>query len=199
MDDDLDISWIQKNSKLHEIQHNFCKEIMNDIWVHCIYINCANEIEKIESEKQKCDIDEHGSTILSKERMLKFVQTKKQIYENKKYKLAEILSYQVDLEPEYIQGFSQTPPSSKSPFFKTLSIFNDIVIAPSIFIFHPLNAIYVCLHEIESVIAPIITPILKLGSTNKSKHTKKVRIMEENIIIPASTKNKTRKHTPHIE
>lgn len=196
MDDDLDISWIQKNSKLHEIQHNFCKENMQNIWVHCIYINCANEIEKIASEKHECDIDEHGSTILSKERMLKFIQTKKQYCENKKYKLSDILSYQVDLEAEHMQSYSQITPSSKSPFFKTISVFNDIVISPSIFIFHSLNAIYVCLQEIETV-KPILKPILKIGGANKIKHTKKVRIMEDHRAIPQSTKNKTRKFLPN--
>jgi hypothetical protein len=63
---------------------------------------------------------------------------------------------------------------------------HDIVIPPSIFIFHSLNAIYLFLKEVEP--EDNIRSILKKTGDGK-KHTKRVRIMEE-----APPKNKTKKH-----
>jgi hypothetical protein len=184
MNDDLDISWIDKQNKLHTIDKTYYREPMEFISIHSIYVNTDKNIEKISSDK----IDVYNNFI-SKEKILKIIQHSKSIHRDK-YKLFDIVLYNIDLEPQHIQDFVQND-VDKNRFFKKFSIVDDIKINPSIFIFHSLNAIYFIFQEIELVLNPIIKPILKIGSeVNVKKHTKKVRIHE-----PISKpKNKTKYH-----
>ena len=171
-DGDLDISWIDKHNKLHTIDKNYSREPMENIDIHTIFVNTQNAIEKISSDK----IDIYDNTI-PKEKILKIIQDNKAMQGHVKYKLLDIMVYNVDLEPQHIQDFVQNYSMDSSRFFKTYPIVDDIKIAPSIFIFHSLNAIYFMFQEIEVVLNPLIKPILKIGGDAK-KHTKKVRICE---------------------
>jgi hypothetical protein len=184
MDDDLDISWIDKQNKLHTIDKTYYREPMEFISIHTIHVNTDKNIEKISSDK----IDVYNNFI-SKEKILKIIQSNKSIH-GPKYKLIDIILYNIDLEPQHIQDFVQNDIDEKR-FFKKFSIVDDVQINPSIFIFHSLNAMYFIFQEIEIVLNPIIKPILKIGSeVDVKKHTKKVRIYE-----PISKpKNKTKYH-----
>lgn len=179
--DDLDISWIDKNKKLHEIDANYCREPMESIAIHFIYTNVDKNIEKISSET--IDID---NNIITKERILQLIQHSKSMHQSR-YRLIDILVYNVDLEPSHIQEFVYGTFDS-SRFFKICSVLDDILIEPSIFIFHSLNAIYFIFQEIELVENPVIKPILKIGGGKDSKKTtKKVRIL-----VSEKPKNKTK-------
>ena len=179
--DDLDISWIDKQNKLHNIDANYCREPMDSIAIHFIYTNLEKNIEKISSDT----IDIYDN-IISKERILQLIQHNKSIH-NSRYRLIDILVYNVDLEPNHIQEFVYGD-FNTSRFFKICSIVDDIVIQPSIFIFHSLNSIYFIFQEIELIENPIIKPILKIGGEKDSKKTtKKVRILEH-----VKPKNKTK-------
>lgn len=179
--DDLDISWIDEQSKLHNIEQNYCREPMESISIHFIYINLEKNIEKVSSDT----IDIFNNTI-TKERILQLIQHNKSIHHSR-YRLLDILVYNVDLEPNHIQEFVYGD-LDNNRFFKVFSIVEDIVISPSIFIFHSLNSIYFVFQEIELIENPIIKPILKIGGEKDSKKTtKKVRILES--IKP---KNKTK-------
>lgn len=175
-DGDLDISWIDKHNKLHTIDKNYCREPMDMITVHSIFISSQNVIEKISSDKM--DICNNR---IPKEKVLKIIQNNKSMHRGgvAKYKLLDIIVYNVDLESQYIQEFVQNDGMDTDRFFKICPIVDDIVIMPSIFIFHSLNAIYFMFQEIEVVLNPLIKPILKIGGDAK-KHTKKVRICEPN-------------------
>ena len=188
---DLDISWIDKQNKLHNIDKNYCREPMENIDIHIIYISAQNVIEKISSDK----MDIYNNRI-PKEKILKIIQDNKSIHGVRdvggdggvaKYKLLDIIVYNVDLDSQHIQDFVQNDGMYSGRFFKTCPIVDDIIISPSIFIFHSLNAVYFMFQEIEVVLNPLIKPILKIGGDAK-KHTKKVRIFE-----PAErAKNKTK-------
>jgi hypothetical protein len=184
MDDDLDISWIDKQNKLHTIDKTYCREPMESISIYSIYVNIDKNIEKISSDK----LDLYDN-VIPKEKILKVIQSSKSIH-GAKYKLFDIILYNIDLETQHIQDFVQND-LDKNRFFKKFSMVDDIRINPSIFIFHSLNAIYFIFQEIEVVLNPIIKPILKIGSeVDAKKNTKKVRICE-----PISKpKNKTKYH-----
>jgi len=191
LDNDLDISWIDKHNKLHTIDKNYCREPMEAINIHSIFINAQNAIEKISSDK----IDVVHSKV-PKEKILKIIQDNKSMPGADglggdgcvKYKLLDIIVYNVDLEAQYIQEFVQNDDMDTGRFFKICPIVDDIVIMPSIFIFHSLNAIYFVFQEIEVVLNPVIKPILKIGGEAMKKHTKKVRICEPS----ERAKNKTK-------
>ena len=190
-DGDLDISWIDKHSKLHTIDKNYCREPMDTISMHCIFISAKHLIEKISSDK----IDVVDSKV-PKEKILKIIQDNKSMHDGAgagaagaKYKLLDIVVYNVDLESQYIQEFVQNDGMDTARFCKICPIVDDIVIMPSIFIFHSLNAIYFMFQEIEVVLDPLIKPILKIGGGDHTKkHTKKVRICEPS----ERAKNKTK-------
>ena len=186
-DGDLDISWIDKHNKLHTIDKNYCREPMENIAIHSIFVNNQNVIEKISSDK----LDIYNNRI-SKERVLKIIQDNKSTHGchggSAKYKLLDIIVYNIDLESHHIQDFVQSDVMDSGRFFKTYPIVDDIRIAPSIFIFHSLNAIYFVFQEIEVILNPLIKPILKIGGDAK-KHTKKVRIYEP---TERATHNKTK-------
>jgi len=186
LDNDLDISWIDKHNKLHNIDKNYCREPMETINMHSIFINAQNAIEKISSDK--IDIVDNK---VPKEKILKIIQDNKSMSGADgcaKYKLLDIIVYNVDLEAQYIQEFVQNDGMDTGRFFKICPIVDDIVIMPSIFIFHSLNAIYFVFQEIEVVLNPVIKPILKIGGEAMKKHTKKVRICEPS----ERSKNKTK-------
>lgn len=171
MEDELDISWILEQERLEKIDHNCWREPLIQINVATIYINVNKEIETIEREK----VDVSGISILTKEKIIQMIQTKKKYTPTTKYILKETLWFHVDLEPENIQHFSE----KQNTFLHVYPILEDIILKPSIFIFHKLNTLYFLFYE-TSIAKSNTNSIIK-QSHNKTK--KKVEIIEPKKII----------------
>jgi hypothetical protein len=203
---ELDTSWIQKEERLEHIQQNYFREPMEFIDVFFIYINSNSYIEKIISEKHPLVLLDDNKTIMKKEYILQLIQSKKIKTNHSVYKLMDVLIYNIDLEPDYIQNYSKNENISENSkgFFQVLKIIDDIIFTPSIFIFHDTNSIFFLFQEKE-IDNKLINPksILKVindeenKGDNKSsnlKITKKVRIMIGNVDKTAiSNKKMTRK------
>lgn len=169
----LDISWIEEHEKEFEIDKNYNKEPMKYILTKYIYINSNDEIENIDIDNIPINNSINNISIIKNENVLEIVQKRRNISTEKKYKLIDIMLYNVDLEPEKIQNYSNSESFqeiSKS-FLKSQNIFNDIEVGPSIFIFHKINTLYFIFKEKEN--RPqnikqkhILTSILK-NKTNK--------------------------------
>ena len=197
---DLDMSWIHETKKLQEINHNYCKEPISEIEIFFIYINPNNYIDKISSEILDLTITNNES-ILQNERFIQLID-KHKFVNTTKYKLLDVLLYNVDLSTENIQFYSQTENlvESSSKFLQPLSILNDFVIPPSIFIFHKINSIFVILKELEPINIepkPILkpAPVITSEPSNKpKKHTKKVKIQMRNNVqrMRPTRKNQSR-------
>lgn len=195
-DEDLDTSWIDEQERFQNIQNNYHRESMDSIDICFIYINKNQYIDKILTENIILDAD----ITINQETLLKIIQDKKINTPVSKYKLADILTFFVDLEPENIQSFSniENHENNYSQFFKVLNIPNEIHIPQSIFIFHNINSIYFIYQEIEVVNKRNITFKSILKPTNREpvegshKNTKKVKI-----ITPTDKKFQKRlnKHT----
>jgi len=211
---DLDVSWIQEQERLQDIQKNYCREPISNIDLFSIYINHNLYIDKIICEKQVLEPHENNvDSILKKECLLKLIQSKKLFTPDSKYKLIDILKYNVELEPENIQSYSKTENivEKSAGFFKVHPIIDDIVISPSIFIFHGINAIYLIFQEVKTEKhRHTVKSILKhskideiSASTSSHKSTKKVRINDSpnDIVLhhkPASKQRTTRKIFPKV-
>ena len=188
--DDLDVSWVHENERLQDIQKNYCREPMPNIDLYFIYINCNLYIDKIICEKQVLEIHNNNiDSILKKEVLLKLIQSKKKTTPCSKYKIIDVLTYNVILEPEHIQSYAKTENlvEKSAGFFKVLPIIDDIVISPSIFLFHSINAIYFIFQEIETekyrnIVKSILKPIQVEPNIHSNKSTKKVRICVDNIL-----------------
>jgi hypothetical protein len=204
MDDNLDIdmSWIKEYSRIHSLQQIMNREELDSIVIQTIYMNTNMEITKIDKEQLKLNTNNHNKPYISKEQLLRIVQTKK-VIEKTKYKLFDMLLFTVDLDPKDIQKYVNGE-CSEIVQLKSIPIIDDIVIPPSIFIFHSLHTFFLFFTEIESIsskkevvgvsqkVIPIKSILIKSDSA-KPKQTKKVRISEDTSIIPRPVHKKTRK------
>jgi len=208
-DMDLDISWIKENERLQNMETNYLPELMENIDLFFIYINPNNYIDKIIREKYPLFVDcSTNCSRLSKEILLKIIQTNKKLLKSNtihKYKFMDVLTYHIDLEPEHIQNYvsNENLLELGTKKLHSLSIIQDFVITPSIFIFHKINSLFFVFKQIEQVVReeediklnltppPImiqvpIKSILKNKSDGKyeaksnglAKATKKIRIYD---------------------
>lgn len=188
---DLDTSWIEK------YQHpELVREPMDKVRVYLLYIHSNMNIDKIVQED--VPLEEIASKTVnqgvsvtqgvSKEVLLKLIHDAKTSIPHKKYKLKDILVFNVDLEPSNIQSFSE-----EVQFMKKIPIVDDIILHPSLYIFHYLNGIFIFFQEYGSKDPK---SILKTSShINGSKpHTKKVRLNEHVEYEDTPKHNKTKKY-----
>jgi len=178
---DLDSSWLNEHERLLSVNENYKREPMEEVNIFFIYINRNQYIEKIINDKINLVLSEDKKhSYLPKESLLQIIQSRKLKTSFSKYKLLDVLTYLVDLEPENIQSYSKNENNeSSSKFLNTVSIMNDIKFNESIFIFHGINSIYFIFEEIELInhrhtIKSILKPIVR-EVTDKT-NTKKVRI-----------------------
>lgn len=183
MTDNLDCSWIENEEKMVAIDKNYIREPIHEITLFFIYVNCNMEIELVSKEIEIV----HNGTI-NKERLLQIIQNKRIHNNNKKYRLDDILSFQIDLEPENIQSFSDLHHLDEisATFLKSVPIFDEIVCIPSIFIFHDISSLYFLFNEIDVS----CKSILRNGSDKRV--TKKVRIMDD-VVHNNNNNNKSMK------
>lgn len=173
--DYLDSSWIDKEEKMASSDTNYIREPIDDIQLFFIYINSDFEIEHVSKESESI----YDNGCISKERLLQIIQTKRH-YNNKKYRLDDLMSFQIDLEPENIQSFSELDSLDdiSSSFFKSVPIFDEVVCIPSIFIFHDIASLFFFFNELDTSVKKSILR----SSSESNRVTKKVRIMDDNII-----------------
>lgn len=210
------MSWIEEYSRIHSIQQIMNREELDSIVIQTIYMNTNLEITKINRETVKLDTNIHRC--ISKEQLLQIIQTKK-VIEKTKYKIFDMLLFTVDLDPKDIQKYVNGKCIEKSRL-KSIPIVDDIIVPPSLFIFHSLHTFFLLFTEVQGFTESVgrsqselfkrddvgvsyenaeetpIKSILKTGQneSKKTKHTKKVRITENNnIIMPIANHKKTRK------
>jgi hypothetical protein len=221
---DLDTSWIEKEEKINSIQQHSVRELPDKINLYYIYIDTNNSIEKVEKESEVL-VDSK----ISKERILQIIQTKRKAGGGSgssgsgsgsgssngssgatKYKLFDILSFQVHLDPEKLFFFSKNENMDElteysQSFFRSIPLFDEITVVPSIFIFHETNGIYFLFKACSS---PSLRSILKgscisgSGSSSsmdsKNRVTKKVRISLDTDDVHEVVSAKTMKTRPEI-
>lgn len=145
----LDLSWLNDIERFTNIEQLYGKTIMNEINAKILYINLENTLIHIDSEICKLEYKNEKS-IYSMENILLLVQSKKK-RENNNYRLSEILLYNIVLEPENLQTYSKTTQNldNKSTYLKNISTIDEIIVEPSIIIFHKINTIYFILKEMN--------------------------------------------------
>jgi hypothetical protein len=152
------MSWIEKEEKLLRVQEKFLREPMESIKCVFLFMNPNKYIEQIADEY----VDLYDGK-LSKERVLRLVEEKRRPKPDVKYMFVDAWTFIVDLEPEHVQSYSQMNVLPR--FLTPIQILDDITIAPSIFIFHDLNAVYFLFQEVER--APAKSAIRNKATGNK--------------------------------
>jgi len=197
----VNLSWTHEYVKSETIHS--C-EPMEQINIHFVYVNRASEIEKVVVEeyplklKYMVDVDmdadadvdmdrsKASSSFISEQLVLQLIQSKKMNDDlGRRYKLDDILLHFVTLDPanlfDYAKHVSDSS-SSSSSFLKTLHFPGEIVVPPTLFIFHPLNTIYFIFSELTLVPQKPLVSILK-NPEKRTSTTKKVRIVENDMPI----------------
>jgi hypothetical protein len=167
-EEDLDTSWIENE----EFRNNYEREPLKDLVVFFVYIDKLLSIEKI--IKENIEIDDCS---ISKEKLLHLIQTKRHRTDGsvgKKYKLLDLMEFHVPLEPDELEGFVKE--DSCIRFLKTLPIFQEVVVEPSIFIFHDLNSLFFFFKEVENPVKSILKSGENGGLGSSGRVTKKVRL-----------------------
>jgi hypothetical protein len=200
LDDELDTSWIDDLDKLNNIHHSYCREPMKNIDFFILLVDSNDSILKIKKENHRFSMIDKKCTFINSF-IIQFIERIKHTYSKGtiRYKLNDVLLYNIDIEPEHIQNYvsNENLLELGEKKLQSLSIIQDVVIPPSIFIFHKINALFFIFKQVEEVMAaeddfklnlappPIMVQvppksILKTKSDGKSnglaKTTKKVRI-----------------------
>lgn len=185
------MSWVLDEEKLLNIGECYSREMFHSISAHYIYINENDYIDNIKCEEVyfNWDISKNVGIIPSNV-LLKLIEEKK-TYGNNTYMFNEGSLFNVTLEPDDIQSYSESDYSGNNEhcFLKNFTVLDDLYLKPTIFIFHELNSIYFIFRQIIKKRNPI--SILKFIEDEPKKHksiTKRVRVHLPN------KKNKTRKY-----
>ena len=197
----LDETWVHELQKIQDINQNYCKECMDSISVHSIFINNNKHSDRIINSELALSTHDtmENHMYVSKNTLSSIIQQNKEHkgeLSKRHYKLIDIASFFVTLEPEHIQSYSKTDPRDLiHDFFKIHPYVEDIHVPMSIFIFHKLNSVFLIYQEV----APVsnnrtMKSILKKTSNQnvKTSHTKKVKINTE---INQTYRNVRKKHT----
>jgi len=169
-DDVLDLSWLNDEEKFTNIERLEDKIAMNEIQVKIMYIDSKNTLIHTETEICKLEIglepSVYNESIFPRDKLLLLIQSKKK-RDQKKYRISELLLYNINLEPENLQNYSKTIQpmnenvrepsvslhnrpndcSMNEIYLKRLSTIDDIRIPPSILIFHTINTLYLIFQE----------------------------------------------------
>ena len=164
---DLDFDWLINQKKLSDpIDEKYIKEKMNSITIHYIYIDSKNSIIKVINENEQL-VSQDEYSILPGIKSMELIQNHN-IFEKKKYKFSESLLYNVQLDSNNIQSYNNDNKSIN--FLNTLPYFDVIKVLPSLFVFHPINCIFMIFKEIAKK-----NETKKNTSRKKSKRTYKIQ------------------------
>jgi hypothetical protein len=187
------MSWVLDEEKLLNINECYSREMFRSISAHYIYINGNDCIDNIKCEEVFFNWDiSKNIGIIPNNILLKLIEGKKTCGNNK-YIFVEGAIFNIDLEPDHIQDYSETncdDSDNGSRFLKPFNVIDDLRLEPTIFIFHELNSLYFIFRQTEK--KQNTTSILKFLDDAPKKiynsTTKRV------IVKLPNKKNKTRKY-----
>jgi len=189
--EDLDTSWIEKEEKRFSIELNHEKKDMESIFCYFVYMDQNLSIQKVIKEEELLFSLSTQSIGISNSRILQLIQHRRILTNGMKYKFMNLMKFNIHLDVENIEDFAygENPMEFGSDFLKEVSIFNDVVIEPSLFIFHPLHSLYFFFKQDFVNVKSILSKPLSNLSREKTK-SKKVHILDN-----SSKKSlQTRKH-----
>lgn len=136
----LNTQWIDKELRLFNENQKISKEFMKTIKITHIYINSSSEIVKTD---KSFHIFKDNQNIIHSNEIFKYF-TNFRVKDNVKYSLYQLLSYNIDLDDKLYNDINSI---STINFMEHITYIKDIIIKPSLFIFHEINAIYIIYKE----------------------------------------------------
>ena len=156
-----EFNWISEHSLLNKLDCNVFREPMENIKINYVYINDDLNINNVVTELY----DFHNNNnIITKDELFYIIENKRKVG-YLKYKLIDILLYNINIDNKNINKIIDSIDTSNNSFLRVLSLFNEIVLEPSICIFHSINSLYFIFKETNLIKTDI-----------NIKKTKRVRI-----------------------
>jgi hypothetical protein len=186
-DMDLDMSWWLEQERMVSMNQIILREKMTSIPMVFVYINQHDVIDSV--RKEVFDI----STIdmLTKEQLYHISQNKTKQTPHSKYIYKEMMWFHIDIEPENIPFFLKQTSLDYKPFYQLYSVFENIILNPSIFIFHRMNTLFFFFYEIPYKDFVQLPSILIKCDRSKQRTTKKELTIQN---YPGSKNRHTRKN-----
>ena len=125
-------NWIVDTQRLMSIHKNCLREELPYITIKVLYISSRD----IRMEQEIVYFNE--KRIISKEKIKQLTHK----YDTPDYKLKDLLLFLIPLEPEELPLFSENHYKSFVTNYDPVLLQDEILLPPSIFIFHPLNTLY---------------------------------------------------------
>ena len=165
-EDTLDLSWLQEEEALIHMDTVMPKTSLEHIELRVFFVDIHMCLREIPPRKVDLVVLEGKNSILSKDRMLKLIETAKREYtevyaSSGVFTLLDILIWNMTAGTDHLQPFVDTGCSAE---FIHGSLFSDIVLEPSLSIFHSEQCIFLFLRECNTT-----------ATSSKLKQTKRVR------------------------
>jgi hypothetical protein len=156
---EINTDWINNETRLLNEEGLLCQEAMKTIKILHVYMNETSEIIKIK-ETIHTFMDE-SNVVTCNEILRYYIENRK--LQTIRYKLFKVLVYNVDLGDKLYQKMKSI---STINCLKSVSLYKeDIVINPSLFIFHEMNSIYLIYKENRKDSKSTTQKIKKLNSS----------------------------------
>ena len=152
------MSWLEEEERILAIREVPYREPIRSIQCYFFYVDLAaagvaaeadcpskvnyRYINRVDTEN--IELAEDG--VLRSEKLLHIIQSKKIYTVKTKYVFQDLFLFHVDLEPDEINSFVGSPAEEKR-FFRRILGLDDIIIPPSISIFHSVNSLYFFFYE----------------------------------------------------
>lgn len=164
----IESKWIEQQEKILNIQQSYSRELMDFIYCHFLYIKTDNSLDNVVTKILDLDANDK-KTVITMEKVLQLIQSNRISTSSSKFIFQESFLFHIDLEPENIQQYvlDENYLDISKRFLHKLPLVEDIVIPPSVFIFHNLNGLYFIFKEISNKQTPILKSILKNATTKK--------------------------------
>lgn len=131
----INADWIDNETRLYNENEMLQQEFMKTIQIVNIYINSSSEIVKVSKISHTF---KDGNNVISSNDIFRYYIENRSV-ESIKYQLFKLLIYNVDLGEKHYATIKSV---SNINFLNCVSHVKDVVINPSLFIFHELNSIY---------------------------------------------------------
>ena len=137
---DVDTDWIDKQVRLYNENEKIFKENIKSINIVSIFINSSHEIVKTHKfihyfKDEKC--------ILSSIEIFQYFKNDR-IQDSIKYDLSQLFVYNIDLDNKL---YTDIDSITTTNFLTSFTYIKDILLHPSLFIFHEINCVYIIYKE----------------------------------------------------
>ena len=177
--EDIDTSWITEFENLDNEYKDYYTEDISFVKIHYIYVNKANEIEKVSEQKLLLKVQ----SVISKEEIIGLIKHN-MVCDNRKYSLLYILKYNINIEPFHLKTFirsKKTLSNIGNKFLHSMKNIQTITFDKTISMFHDLNDLFIIFYEKESTLHNNQGTKKIYINSNSNKKTKR-NLFKDNMI-----------------